>query len=166
MHTSSHPFGSRNIIYTYIYIYVSGVASISRLLKIIGLLCRIQSLLQGSFAKWTYKFEMPTNRSHPMSVCIYTSSHLFGSQQSASATALSLNKKLHPLVVAHQHLCKKKKLKLQSKSFPRTKKPTPRFLRINNWTKNIHKKQMKTQSMKNRSKIHVLRTLSHILEFF
>ena len=31
-----------------------GVASVSRLLKIIGLLCRIKSVLQGSFAKETY----------------------------------------------------------------------------------------------------------------
>jgi len=34
-----------------------GVATISRLLKIIGLFCRIWSLLQGSFAKGTYNFE-------------------------------------------------------------------------------------------------------------
>jgi len=31
-----------------------GVATISRLLKIISLFCRISSLLQGSFAKETY----------------------------------------------------------------------------------------------------------------
>ena len=30
---------------------IYGVATISRLLKIIGLFCRISSLLQGSFAK-------------------------------------------------------------------------------------------------------------------
>ena len=35
--------------------YISyGVATISRFLKIIGLFCRIQSVLQGSFAKETY----------------------------------------------------------------------------------------------------------------
>ena len=38
--------------------------TISRLLEFIGLLCRIKSLLQGSFAKETYNF--PTNRSHPI----------------------------------------------------------------------------------------------------
>jgi len=43
-----------------------GVATISRLLKIIGLFCRISSLLQGSFAKKTYNFKEPTNRSHPI----------------------------------------------------------------------------------------------------
>ena len=42
-----------------------GVATISRLIKIIGLFCRISSLLQGSFAKETYNFKEPTNRSHP-----------------------------------------------------------------------------------------------------
>jgi len=39
---------------------------ISRLLKITGLFCRISSLLQGSFAKETYHFKEPTNRSHPI----------------------------------------------------------------------------------------------------
>jgi len=42
------------------------VATISRLLKITGLFCRIQSLLYGSFAKETYNFKEPTNRSHPI----------------------------------------------------------------------------------------------------
>jgi len=42
------------------------VATISRLLKIIGLFCRISSLLQGSFAKETYNLKEPTNRSHPI----------------------------------------------------------------------------------------------------
>jgi len=43
-----------------------GVATISRLLKIIGLFCRISSLLYGSFAKETYNCKKPTNRSHPI----------------------------------------------------------------------------------------------------
>jgi len=43
-----------------------GVATISRLLKIIGLFCRIWSLLQGSFAKETYNLKEPTKRSHPI----------------------------------------------------------------------------------------------------
>ena len=46
--------------------YVYGVAMISRLLKIIGLLCRISSLLLSSFAKEAYNFKEPTNRSHPI----------------------------------------------------------------------------------------------------
>jgi len=36
--------------------------------KIIGLFCRISSLSQGSFAKETYVFREPTNRSHPIQV--------------------------------------------------------------------------------------------------
>jgi len=41
-----------------------GVATIGRLLKIIGLFCRISSLLQGSFAQENYDFKEPTNRCH------------------------------------------------------------------------------------------------------
>jgi len=54
---------------TYNYIKrVYGVASISRLLKIIFLFCRIQSLLFGSFALETYTFQEPTNRGHPIPI--------------------------------------------------------------------------------------------------
>ena len=42
-----------------------GVAMTSRLLKNIGLFCRIQSLLWGPFAKETYVFREFTNRSQP-----------------------------------------------------------------------------------------------------
>jgi len=45
-----------------------GVATISTLLQIIGLFCRILSLLWGSFAKETYNFKEFTNHSHPISV--------------------------------------------------------------------------------------------------
>ena len=45
-----------------------GVATVGRLLKIIVRFCRILSLLKGSFAKETYNFEEPTNRSHPISL--------------------------------------------------------------------------------------------------
>ena len=45
-----------------------GVATISRLLKIIGLFCRISSLLQGSFAKETYNLKESTIRSHPIAL--------------------------------------------------------------------------------------------------
>ena len=49
-----------------------GVASIHRLLKIVGLFCRISALLQGSFAKQTYDFKAPTHRSHPISIMSQT----------------------------------------------------------------------------------------------
>jgi len=47
--------------------YTYGVATISRLLKITRLFCRISSLGYGSFAKETYYFREPTHRSHPIS---------------------------------------------------------------------------------------------------
>ena len=43
-----------------------GVATTCRLLKIIGLFCRISPLLQGSFSKETYNFKEPTNLSLPI----------------------------------------------------------------------------------------------------
>ena len=43
-----------------------GVATASRIDKFIRLFCRISSLLYGSFAKETYGFIDPTNRSHPI----------------------------------------------------------------------------------------------------
>jgi len=45
-------------------------ATISRLHKIGGLFCRIQSLLKGSFAKETYHFEEPNKRSHSIECCV------------------------------------------------------------------------------------------------
>jgi len=56
----THTYGFMQSHVTY------GVASISRLLKMTRLFCRILSLLQGSFAKETYNFKEPTNRSHPI----------------------------------------------------------------------------------------------------
>jgi len=52
------------------YMYAYGVSTISRLLKIIGLFCRISSLLYGSFAKETCHFKEPTNRSHPIHILV------------------------------------------------------------------------------------------------
>jgi len=53
----------------------------SRLLKFIGLFCRILCLLQGFFAKETYVFREPTNRSHP--ICLFA-----GNDISVNADAL------------------------------------------------------------------------------
>jgi len=50
------------------YIYVYEVATMSRLLTIMCLFCRILSLSYGSFAKETYNFKEPTNRSQPTRV--------------------------------------------------------------------------------------------------
>jgi len=41
-----------------------GVATISRINKMIGLFCRILALLKGSFAKETCNFIDPTKQSH------------------------------------------------------------------------------------------------------
>jgi len=50
-----------------------GVATIGRLLKMIGLFCRILSLLLVSFAKETYHLKEPTNRSHPIVPVLFRS---------------------------------------------------------------------------------------------
>jgi len=46
---------------------VYGVALVSRIDEIVGLVGRILSLIQGSFAKETYSCIDPTNQSHPIS---------------------------------------------------------------------------------------------------
>ena len=67
-HPISHPRMSRASFIHASHTNVSyGVATMSRLHKITGLFCRISSILQGSFAKETYHFKEPTNRSHPIS---------------------------------------------------------------------------------------------------
>jgi len=43
-----------------------GVATISRLIKIIPFFGEDRSLLEGSFAKETYYLKVPTKRSHPI----------------------------------------------------------------------------------------------------
>jgi len=67
------PYKRDNILQKRPEIYGSwhtyGVATISGLLQIIGLFCRISSLLCGSFAKETYYFKEPTSRSHP--ICLW-----------------------------------------------------------------------------------------------
>ena len=45
---------------------VYGLATVSRIPTLIGLFCKIQSLWQGSFAKETYNFKKPANRSQPI----------------------------------------------------------------------------------------------------
>ena len=56
------PLNLRMIILQNFY----GIATISRLLKIMGLFCSISSLLQGSLAKETCNFKEPTDCSHPV----------------------------------------------------------------------------------------------------
>jgi len=63
-------------IYIYIYVYALqsrsiwyGVATISRLLKIIGLFCKSALWKRRYSAKETYNFKAPTHRSHPRIDC-------------------------------------------------------------------------------------------------
>jgi len=71
---------------------VYGVATISRLLKMIGLFCRTLSLLQGSFAREAYSFKVPSNPSHPISEWVainmwqLTSSHSHTDTQTCTHT--------------------------------------------------------------------------------
>jgi len=48
------------------HIYQYGVATISSLLKIIGLFCKRALLKRRYSAIETYNFKEPTNRSHPI----------------------------------------------------------------------------------------------------
>jgi len=49
-------------------VYIYGVATISRLLKIIGLFCKRALQKRLYSAKETCNFKVPTNRSHPISI--------------------------------------------------------------------------------------------------
>ena len=77
-----------------------GVATISRLLKTIGLFCRISSLLQGSFAKKTYNFEASTHRSHP--IAKFLKSQL---AKNSEDSALQNFSKVSSTVVCYDSLC-------------------------------------------------------------
>ena len=56
-----------NLRYPVVFAAQYGATS-SRLLKIIGLFCRISSFLYVSFANETYNFKEPASRSHPIVV--------------------------------------------------------------------------------------------------
>jgi len=56
-------------VYMCVYV-IYGVATVSRIDTIIGLFCRIASLLWGSFATETYNLINPTHHSHP--ICVLT----------------------------------------------------------------------------------------------
>jgi len=58
------------------HVFSYGVATVSRIDKIIGLFCRISSLLYVSFAKETYTFIDPTNCSHPICVMSHAVCHI------------------------------------------------------------------------------------------
>ena len=78
-HTHIHT-NSNTHIFEQICLYSSktieyGVATISRLLKIIGLFC--SPIQETMFCKETYKFKEPTNRSHPISEYLLEYKHIW-----------------------------------------------------------------------------------------
>jgi len=59
-------------VYIYVYhTYLYGVASISRLLKMIGIFCKRALWKTLYSAKETYNFKEPTDRSHPIYIYVY-----------------------------------------------------------------------------------------------
>ena len=63
-----------------------GAAMISRLLKILGLFCRISCLLQGSFAIKTYNLKVPTHRSHPIGAILFAAEYVYYTHNTESTT--------------------------------------------------------------------------------
>jgi len=53
-------------LYAQLIYNIYGVATISRLLKVIRLFCRISSVVQGAFAKENYFLKEPANHSQPV----------------------------------------------------------------------------------------------------
>jgi len=81
-----------------------GVATISRLLKIIGLFCRIWSLLQGSFAKETYNFKEPTNCSYPIHIyMVYMAKYLATYKHTHTLAHTHAHTHTHSLSLSHTH---------------------------------------------------------------
>jgi len=60
--------------YSSMYIYAYGVATISRLLQMIGLFCKRTLWKRLYSAQETYDLKEPTNRSHPISISVIDSS--------------------------------------------------------------------------------------------
>jgi len=65
-HTALHRNTDTIYIHVYFYRHIYGVASTSRLLKIIGLFCKRALWKRRYSAKETYNFKEPTTRSHPI----------------------------------------------------------------------------------------------------
>jgi len=61
---------TRDTSKTYIYVKAYGVATISRMLKNIGLFCKRALQKRPVFCKETCIFKHPTHRSHPTVLCI------------------------------------------------------------------------------------------------
>jgi len=103
-HTS---WGISRLCFPCIYIYISyGVATISRLLKIIGLFCRISSHLEGSFAKETYSFNEPTIRIHPIPwMCANVYGGLYPRVYATQSVCMRVPADQHKHLHVHHELC-------------------------------------------------------------
>jgi len=66
-----------------------GVATIGRLFKNIGLSCRIQSVLWGSFAKETYNFKEPSDRISLLSLGSFSVTRLRESEREGKERRLA-----------------------------------------------------------------------------
>jgi len=96
----------------------SAVATISRLLQIqiIGLICRMSSLLQGSFAKETCRFKEPTNHSHAICVMSHESwvmsliseschTHAWGMSHIWMSRVTHMHESCHTCAWIMSHMC-------------------------------------------------------------
>ena len=81
-----------------------GVTTVSRIDKIIGLFCRISSLLQGFFAEETYNFIDPTDRSHPIFSQIIAQTSKYPDSKS-QCTHICVNKCTHIRVHSNFESC-------------------------------------------------------------
>ena len=76
---------------------------ISRLLKILGLFCRISCLLQGSFAIETYNLKAPTHRRHPIGTILIAAEYVYYTYNTESTRFLVLSV-LHLVHLAASYL--------------------------------------------------------------
>jgi len=82
-----------------------GLATDSRIDKIIGLLCRIMALLQGSFTKGTYNLIDPTNRSHPVVEVIASHVAVGESRHAATRCIILQHTSTHPARCGRDFSC-------------------------------------------------------------
>jgi len=93
------------LTYMHVCIYTYGVATISRLLKIIGLFCKRALQKRPIFCKETYIFKHPTNRSHPIYALTYTFTLVFPQQVSnPSAPHCTQNKNIFLYTYMHTYI--------------------------------------------------------------
>jgi len=87
MDWSRHTYEWVISIYVNVYtqhLWKHGVATISRLLKIIGLFCKRALQKRPIFSKETYNFKEPTNRSHPIPEYVRTCTYDGGKGRESS----------------------------------------------------------------------------------